>query len=579
MKSRFLTILMALTLMSGFCLSLNAQTTTIPPTTTGVGVPGNIAEEITETFSEHIQPFVSEFYRGERTIASLIEVLYRNAPAYTISANLMPGIINAYLDLDTDVVNYMLDLFDSNQIQTNFQVPNVTDRDWLIRETRAIRDIVESVAQSVVRITATTNPASNITATSATLGGQISAEGNASVDQRGIEWGLAERADNRVPLGAGTGGFSHVLTNLSPNTTYYFRVYASNQQGTTVGEWRSFRTTAAPAAVAPSVTTANPSSVGSTSAVLGGNVTAGGSSAVTRRGVVIGSSPNPQLNQTGVRTVEMGTGTGAFSSTVSNLTASTQYYVRAFATNNAGTSYGSNITFTTPAPAAVAPSVTTANPSSVGSTSAVLGGNVTADGGAAVTARGVVVGTSPNPQVGQAGVSVVNVGTGTGTFSTTVSGLTASTQYHVRAFATNSAGTRYGSNVAFTTAAPPLLRSHTEVWLGTAPAGGDWFFHGNAGNAWGSSFGFYFATEGNWPWIFHFIHGWLYVQASSRDSVWFWDLQLGWWWSGESNYPFLYRADPEAVMWFYAPDSSLEGRWFYNYNSSPPTWEEIPGRL
>ena len=119
--------------------------------------------------------------------------------------------------------------------------------------------------------------------------------------------------------------------------------------------------------------------------------------------------------------------------------------MRAYATNSAGTSYGSQITFTT---GAVAPTVTTTSASSVASTSATTGGNVTADGGATVTARGVCYGTSQNPTV--SGTHTTN-GTGTGAFTSSLTGLTPGTTYYVRAYATNSAGTSYGSQITFTT--------------------------------------------------------------------------------------------------------------------------------
>ena len=97
------------------------------------------------------------------------------------------------------------------------------------------------------------------------------------------------------------------------------------------------------------------------------------------------------------------------------------------------------------------PTVTTAAATSVTGTSAVLGGNVTADGGDPVTERGVVY-SSTNTTPTTANTKAAN-GSGTGTFSATTSGLTAGTTYYVRAYATNSAGTSYGSVVSFTTLA------------------------------------------------------------------------------------------------------------------------------
>ncbi|GAB3635106.1 hypothetical protein GCM10027422_06960 [Hymenobacter arcticus] len=95
----------------------------------------------------------------------------------------------------------------------------------------------------------------------------------------------------------------------------------------------------------PTVTTAAASSITPTSAVLGGNVTDGGGDAVTERGVVyVAGTGTPTTSNTKDAN---GSGTGSFSRTVSGLTASTQYTVRAYAINSVGTSYGANVTFTT----------------------------------------------------------------------------------------------------------------------------------------------------------------------------------------------------------------------------------------
>lgn len=99
-----------------------------------------------------------------------------------------------------------------------------------------------------------------------------------------------------------------------------------------------------------------------------------------------------------------------------------------------------------------APTVTTAAQSGVTHNSATLGGNVTADGGASVTERGIVWGSSADPTTSN---NKVQIGSGTGAFSQLVTGLPASTTVHVRAYAINSAGTNYGGNISFTTSAPP----------------------------------------------------------------------------------------------------------------------------
>ena len=107
--------------------------------------------------------------------------------------------------------------------------------------------------------------------------------------------------------------------------------------------------------------------------------------------------------------------------------------------------YFGTITVVTPA---TAPTVTTTAISEIDKTTATGGGNVTADGGATVTARGICWSTSQNPTVDG---SHTTDGTGTGSFTSSMTGLTANTTYYVRAYATNSAGTAYGEQVSFTT--------------------------------------------------------------------------------------------------------------------------------
>ncbi len=94
------------------------------------------------------------------------------------------------------------------------------------------------------------------------------------------------------------------------------------------------------------------------------------------------------------------------------------------------------------------PTVSTTSVSNVTQTSATSGGNVTSDGGATVTARGVCFGTSTSPTI--SGPHTTD-GSGIGTFTSTISDLTSNTTYYIRAYATNSVGTAYGSQVSFTT--------------------------------------------------------------------------------------------------------------------------------
>ena len=94
------------------------------------------------------------------------------------------------------------------------------------------------------------------------------------------------------------------------------------------------------------------------------------------------------------------------------------------------------------------PTLTTTSISNIANTTATSGGNITNQGSSAVTARGVCWSTSQNPTIAN---SKTNNGTGTGSFTSNLIGLTTNTTYYVRAYATNITGTAYGNQQSFTT--------------------------------------------------------------------------------------------------------------------------------
>lgn len=191
------------------------------------------------------------------------------------------------------------------------------------------------------------------------------------------------------------------------------------------------------------VTTTNVTDKTQTTATSGGNVTSDGNADVTTRGVCWGTSQNPITSSS--KTSD-GTGTGAFTSSLTGLTPGTTYYVRAYATNSEGTSYGNEVSFSSN-PVILATLTTTAA-TSITQTTAVAGGNISSDGGGAITARGVSWSTTTAPLA--TGLHTTETGT-TGTFTSNLTGLTSNTKYYIRAYANNSAGTAYGDEKSFTT--------------------------------------------------------------------------------------------------------------------------------
>jgi uncharacterized protein (TIGR02145 family) len=292
--------------------------------------------------------------------------------------------------------------------------------------------------------TVTTVAVTNITQTTATGGGTVTSDGGANVTVRGVCWNTSPNpttANSYTTDGSGTGTFVSNITGLTANMLYYVRAYATNSVGTAYGNEVTFSTLPNP--VLPTVTTTTVTNIAQTTATSGGNVTSDGGTTVTARGVCWNTSPSPTTANS--HTTD-GNGTGIFVSNLTSLTPNTSYYVRAYATNSVGTSYGNELTFTTLA--VTLPTVTTADMTNITQTTATSGGNVTSDGGATVTTRGVCWNTSTNPTTAN---SHTTDGSGTGTFVSNLTGLTANTLYYVRAYATNSVGTSYGNELTFTT--------------------------------------------------------------------------------------------------------------------------------
>ena len=286
-----------------------------------------------------------------------------------------------------------------------------------------------------------TTPASGITPTSANGGGNITKNGGANITARGVCWRTSANPtidDGHTSDGAGTGVFTSLLTGLTRGTTYYMRAYGVNSVGVTYGDNTVFATPA----TKPTVVTTPPSNITSSSAASGGNITDDGGANVTAKGLCWSTSPNPT---TADSKTSDGTGIDAYFSSITGLDPATGYHIRAYAANSVGLSYGAEYAFTTDA---VEPTVETSEVSTIGLHSAWGGGAVIADGGAALTARGVCWSTSPNPTIADA--RTIN-GTGIGSFTGYIGDLNPGTDYYVRAYAVNNVGVGYGHERTFTT--------------------------------------------------------------------------------------------------------------------------------
>ena len=326
--------------------------------------------------------------------------------------------------------------------------------------------------------TVSTNSISNITATSATSGGNVTSEGGGSVTARGVVWGTSSgptiALDTKTTDGTGFGAYTSSLTSLLPATTYYFRAYATNSSETSYGAETSFTTLAAKPTVTTTTVITNITAI---SATGGGNISSDGGGLVTARGVVWGTSTGPTVALS-TRTNDGG-GTGAFTSSMTGLSTNTKYCVRAYATNSAGTSYGDETTFTT---LNNLPILVTNDATSITATTAVLNGNVTADAGSAVTQKGIVWAKTTGPNI-SSNLGNLTVGAGLGSIAVGPSGLTPGATYYVKAYATNSNGTAYGNEVTFKTLATnPTIQTYsiTSITGSRAVSGGTNIYDGGS---------------------------------------------------------------------------------------------------
>jgi hypothetical protein len=314
----------------------------------------------------------------------------------------------------------------------------------------------------------TTNSATGITQSSASLNGFVNSNGGTNTNAW-FEWGTSSSFGNttgQVNYGTTNSTYSYYLGNLSQNTTYYFRAVAQNS-GTSVvyGATQSFTTTSNNnnncgygyncnnTGQTPSVTTYSPVQNGDTYSILQGFVDPNGSTNTTRWfewGV-----NNSYFSNTTLRLNQSSAGT--FTQTVSGLNPNTTYYYRAVAQNTYGTVYGTVMTFVTGGSnynnntynyvGGSAPTAVTTLATSIGQTTARVNGLVFINGGVYTN------GWFEWGQTSSLGNTTSSQGIGSAptlAISDTLTGLTSGRTYYYRAVVQNQYGTDKGDIMSFT---------------------------------------------------------------------------------------------------------------------------------
>ena len=199
------------------------------------------------------------------------------------------------------------------------------------------------------------------------------------------------------------------------------------------------------------------------SAQTGGIITDDGGAAITARGVCWSRESGPDITND---IIPSGTGAGSFTVTIEGLEPNTEYHVRAYAENSIGLAYGDEVIFTT---LIASPAVITGQISDVTANSAVCQGEITYDGGAPVTEKGICWSISPAPDLEDQHIVSSSGGL---TYSCTLTGLQSGTRYFARAYVKNGSNIAYGEEVTFLTGVTDIegnlyktVMIGTQVWM------------------------------------------------------------------------------------------------------------------
>lgn len=298
--------------------------------------------------------------------------------------------------------------------------------------------------------TVTVEKSTEVTYNGAVLHGTMVSVGSAKVTRYGFCWGetsaptVENDASSNLKDCVNPMEFQSKITDLKPETKYYFRAYAENSVGFTYSSSElTFMTTGLP--VLPGVESGKVEEITSTAAKAQGNITfLGNVLSLAHYGHVWGTAAQPTLENG--KYTDLGTADApkAYVSEMTGLEANTTYYVRAYATNEKGTAYGDDVAFTTLKTDAV---IKTSEVTEIVHNAATCGGVVESTGGHTIVEKGVCWCTEGTPLI-----TGNHAAASDDKFSCRITGLTKETLYKVRAYVkTSEDHVFYGDEKAFTT--------------------------------------------------------------------------------------------------------------------------------
>ncbi|MEE4197546.1 MAG: fibronectin type III domain-containing protein [Bacteroidales bacterium] len=297
--------------------------------------------------------------------------------------------------------------------------------------------IVDSITTEVNLPKVSTLSVESTTSSTITCVCKIESNGGSEITKKGVCWNTSGNPtisyNNTLTSNSEQETYEIEISNLNPGTQYYIRAYVYNSKGQSYGNELSTITKS----TLPAITTSEITNITRTSFDCGGNVINDGGAVVTSRGVCWNKTGNPTINDN--KTTD-GSDVGEFSSEIKNLEMGTLYYIRAYATNQNGTSYG-DVVINSTIEASI-PTLSNLDITTFLSCSARLESGISDDGGLEILETGFCWDTLGNPTIDD---NLISLGSGLYNFSTDMEGLIEHTTYYVRAYAKNNLGVQYSN--------------------------------------------------------------------------------------------------------------------------------------